>query len=92
MMCDFNKIFRTTDEEMQKHIEHIQKELTLDKCCCVCANAEKRADTEMGYAFEATWCKITGEYRDTMRGNSCQNWKAKYPEYEEKMNERLDRE
>ena len=83
MMCSFNKTFRTTDEEMQKLIDRIHKELTSDKYCCVCANAEKRADTEMGYAFETTWCKITGEYRDTMRCDSCPNWKAQYPEYEE---------
>lgn len=83
MMCDFNKIFRTTDEEIQKQIEHIQKELTLNKCCCVCANSEMRLDTEMGYVVPTTWCKITGEYRDYKRGKSCQNWKAKYPEYEE---------
>lgn len=82
MMCDFNKTFRTTDEEMQKQIGCILKVLTLNKCCCVCANAEKRPDTEMGYIALTTWCKISGEYVDYKRSDSCPNWKAKYPEYE----------
>jgi len=79
---DFNKTFHITSKEIQKQIEHIHKVLTWNKYCCVCANAEKRQDEEMGYGIETTWCKITGEYRDNRCGNNCQSWKAKYPEYE----------
>lgn len=82
MMCDFNKTFFTPKEEIQKQCKCIQALLTHKKGCSVCANSEMRLDTEMGYVVPTTWCKITGEYRDYKCGKSCQNWKAKYPEYE----------
>lgn len=82
MMCDFHKTFFTPEEEVQKQLECILKLLTHEKVCSVCANSEKRIDTEMGYITITAWCKISGEYVDYKCGKSCPIWKAKYPQYE----------
>lgn len=85
MMCDFNKTFFTPKEEIQKQCECIQALLTHEKVCCVCANSEKRLDTEMGYITFTTWCKISGEYVDYKCGKNCPSWKSKYPQHEKEV-------
>lgn len=83
MMCDFNKTFHITPEEIKRQVEFAHRNLTADKYCCVCANSVDKPDTEMGYPTERCYCSINGEYRDGRSGNACKNWKAKYPELEE---------
>lgn len=82
MMCDFNKTFRIIPEEIRKQIDFARRNLTVDKYCCVCANSMNKSDTEMGYSVERCYCSISGEYRGSRSGKACENWKAKYPEFE----------
>ena len=83
MMIDFNKTFNYKPETFENLLRICRRQLTKEKNCSVCNNAEARERFEMGYGVAYTWCKVRKEYRDYCRGIDCPDWKEKYSDYNE---------
>lgn len=87
MMCDFNKTFNLTKEELEQFTEKIRCQQTKDMMCCACSNSAVKEGLDMNYRTIYTFCTIYKIYRDYQNGTNCPYWNPKYPQYENKTTE-----
>lgn len=90
MFVDFKKTFFPTPEqekELKLMIEKHLRDLTKNKCCCVCANSHMKDGYDLDHHYLMTYCSINNCFRDYQTGENCPNWEPQYSQFLEELNE-----